>query len=81
MEGKTLKVLLELQTEVELFNFLALVNEVELYGKWIKMVKESQLVAVFDRVKPRVESNQVCSSLVQGSGDLTGTLCQSLRLG
>ena len=44
MPDGTLKVLAELHSQVELFNFLALINEIDLYPLWVPFCKKSELV-------------------------------------
>lgn len=47
MADGTLKVLVELQSQVELFNFLSLINEIDLYPIWVPFCKKSELVGCF----------------------------------
>lgn len=46
MGDGTLKVLVELQSQVELFNFLSLINEIDLYPIWVPFCKKSELVGL-----------------------------------
>ena len=44
MKDGSLKIKSELATQVNLFNFLALMNEVDLYPKWVPFCKKSKIV-------------------------------------
>ena len=44
MKDGSLKVKSEFATHVNLFNFLALLNEVDLYPKWVPFCKKSKIV-------------------------------------
>lgn len=45
MPDKSLKVKSEFSTKADLFSFLSLINEVDLYPKWVPFCKKAVIVA------------------------------------
>ena len=48
MKDGSLKIKSEFATYVNLFNFLALINEVDLYTQWVPFCKKSRIVGLSD---------------------------------